>query len=105
MRVTPIPIQATWPIYNKRRRNVLAEEDALLCRFVTFGLASKGGAVAGGDFLMGYLMDVNESVPKSFITSSGFSTLERVAQQKFNERVVDPCGGVELFEARGRPQR
>ena len=49
VRVISTPVEATCPFYSKRRSSVFEKQEAPPCKSVIFHVASKGGAVGGGD--------------------------------------------------------
>ena len=82
------PIGATWPIHTKWRSSVVGEQDEPPCETVMFDMANGSETVGGRELPRGNATDASESVPESFVTSGGFSTLEGIAQRQANERVL-----------------
>ena len=64
------------------------EPDEPVCKAVVFDVASGSGTVGGVELSRGTITDPSEDVPKSFVTSGAFSTLESIARRQADERFV-----------------
>ena len=83
--VTSTPKKAIWPIYSKRRSSVLEKQEEPLCKAVMFDVASGSGGVEDVRLSKGNVTNKSEGVPKSFVTSGGYSTLEGVARRQADD--------------------
>ena len=83
--VTSTPKRAVWPIYSKRRSNVLRESDEPTCKAVGFDVASGSGAVGGVGLSKEGISALSEGVSESVMTSGGFSTLEGIVRRQTDE--------------------
>ena len=70
------------------RSSVLSKQEELPCKTVIFDVTSGCGTVGDGDLPRGNATNASESVSESFVTSGVFSTLEGIARQQADERVV-----------------
>ena len=87
--ITSTPKKAAWPFFTLRRSSGLKELDEPVCKAVMFDVASVGGTVGGVELSRGIFPNPIEGVPESFVTSSGFSTLEAIAQRQVDRSFVD----------------
>ena len=66
----------------------MSEQGELPCKAVMFDVASGCGTVGGAELSGGNATKASESVPESFVTSGGISTLEGIARRQFDETAV-----------------
>ena len=78
-RVTSTPVKCLWPLYSKRRSNVLREHGAPPCKSKRFGVDDTIGAAERGNLSRICITEVGGGVEGSDFTSGGFLTLEAIA--------------------------
>ena len=86
--VTLTPVRAFWPLYSIKRSSVLEEQDAPNRKVAMFDEAGKCKGVRGGESSGPDVTDASEGVPRSLITSGGFSVLESIAPRKLKKELA-----------------
>ena len=85
--ITSTPKRAAWPIYTNKRSSVLGGQEEPRCKAVMFDVASGSGT--GGAVESRWNESVkSEDVPKSLVTSGGFSVLGGNARRQADEGIV-----------------
>ena len=85
-RVTSTPVKGLWPIYSKRRSDVLRGHGAPPCKSIRFGVAVTIESVEGGNFSRSGITEASGGLEGSDFSSGGFSTLEAIAKKRADER-------------------
>ena len=67
---------------------MLGEQYKPSCKALMFVMASGRRTVLGGQLSRGKATNASEGVPGSFVTSSGYSSLEGIARRQTDEKVV-----------------
>ena len=74
LHVTSTSVKGLWPIYSKRRGNVLGGPEVRPCKPLRFEVADSIESVEGGNISRSGMTEARGGVERSDFTSGGFST-------------------------------
>ena len=83
--VTSTPVKGLWPIYSKRRGNVLGGHEVRPCKSLRSEVADTIESDDGGNISPSGMTEASGGVEGSDITIGGFLTLEAIAKKRADE--------------------